>query len=274
VTEPVYVLGHSPAELERLRLQGAFFEEMTRQAFAAAGVRPGWQMLDIGCGAGDVTFVAADLVGDAGSVTGIDRSAQAVAAARGRAQTESRANARFQVADIEAFDDDLRFDAVVGRFVLMHQADAVSTLRAAARHVRAGGAVVMIESAFSACVAGFHSFPHSPTYDRMVALMTQIIRGAGADAGMGLRLREVFTAAGLPAPTVRLQARVDGGPDATIYRYMAESLRSVLPFAATMGLSELNSTHIDELEAQLRAEVVACHGTLVSPPIVAAWSRT
>jgi SAM-dependent methyltransferase len=270
VTEPVYVLGHSPAELDRLRLQGAFFEEITRQAFATAGLQRGWRVLDIGCGAGDASLVAADMVGDGGSVTGIDRSAEAVAMARARARIEARTNADFRVVDIEGFDDDRGFDAVVGRFVLMHQADAASTLRAAARHVRGNGVVVMIESAFSACVAGFHSFPHSPTYDRMVGLMTRTIRAAGADTRMGLRLREVFAAAGLPAPTIRLQARVEGGLDATIYRYMADSLRSVLPFARTVRLSDWNSVHIDELEAQLRAEVVACNGTLVSPPIVTA----
>ncbi len=272
MSDPLYVLGHSHAELDRLRLQSTFFEDITRQAFVAAGLQPGWRVLDIGCGAGDVSLLVAEIIGAGGSVVGIDRSARAVAEARARAQAESRQNVEFQVADIAAFDDDRTFDALVGRFVLMHQPDPVATLGAAARHVRARGVVVMIESAFTACVAGFHSRPHSPTYDRMLQLMTRIICAAGADASMGLRLREVFTAAGLSVPTIRLHARVEGGPDAIIYRYMADSLRSVLPFAKTLGIADGDSREIDDLEARLRAEVVTSDGALVSPPIIAAWS--
>ena len=53
--------------------------------FAEAGIRPGMRVLDLGCGAGDVTFVAADLVGPDGSVVGVDRSPQALARAQLRA---------------------------------------------------------------------------------------------------------------------------------------------------------------------------------------------
>lgn len=272
VREPLYVLGHSPAELDRLRLQSAFFEDITRGAFAAAGLGPGARVLDVGCGAGDVSFLVADMVGAGGSVLGVDRAPEAIARAGARARTESRSNVAFRVGAIDAIEDDRGFDALVGRFVLMHQADPVSTLRAAARHVRKGGTIVMIESAFSACVAGFHSTPHSPTYDRMIRLMIEVIRSAGADDAMGLRLREVFAAAGLPAPALRLHARVEGGPGAMIYRYIADSLRSVVPHATGLGVEECSSGHIDALEARLRAEVAASGATLVSPPVVAAWS--
>jgi len=84
VREPLYVLGHADSELDP----------------------------------GDVSFVAADIVGAAGSVVGVARSPRA------RAQEASLSNTAFHVADIGALDDGRAFDAVVGRFVLMHQADA------------------------------------------------------------------------------------------------------------------------------------------------------
>lgn len=34
-----------------------------------------------------------------------------------------------------------------------------------------------------------HSGPHSPTYDRIMGWLAEIIRAAGAHADMGLRLR-------------------------------------------------------------------------------------
>ena len=72
-----YPLGSGDEELARLELQGQLLGPATRMIFAEAGIRPGMRVLDLGCGAGDVAFVAADLVGPSGSVVGVDRSPQA-----------------------------------------------------------------------------------------------------------------------------------------------------------------------------------------------------
>ena len=57
-----YHLGSDEDELARLDLQGRALAPATRAIFAAAGIRPGMRVLDLGCGAGDVSFVAAELV--------------------------------------------------------------------------------------------------------------------------------------------------------------------------------------------------------------------
>jgi ubiquinone/menaquinone biosynthesis C-methylase UbiE len=54
--------------------------------FEAAGIRPGMLVLDLGCGAGDVAFVAAGLVGPDGHVVGVDRSPEALPRAWLRAE--------------------------------------------------------------------------------------------------------------------------------------------------------------------------------------------
>jgi ubiquinone/menaquinone biosynthesis C-methylase UbiE len=272
VKEPIYVCGHTPGELDRLSSQGAFFEDITRGVFQAAGLQAGWRVLDIGCGVGSVSFLAAEIVGPAGSVIGLDRAPEAIAIARARAQERGCSNVDFRLATIDGIAGDRGFDALVGRFVLMHQADPAAALHAAARHVRPGGLVIMLESAMTACVAGFHSSPHSPTYDRALRLISDIIGAAGADVGMGLRLGQVFERAGLARPTLRLHARVEGGPDAPIYRYIADSLRSVLPLAEQLAVSGGADVDIEQVEDALRAEVVASRGVLTSPPVVAAWT--
>jgi len=66
-------------EVARLEIQGTATAPATRMIFAEAGIRPGMRVLDLGCGAGDVTFVAADLVGPGGFVVGVDRSPDALA---------------------------------------------------------------------------------------------------------------------------------------------------------------------------------------------------
>jgi cyclopropane fatty-acyl-phospholipid synthase-like methyltransferase len=57
-----YVLGHTGPELERLKAQAAIIDPITRRFFKAAGLESGMRVLDIGTGAGDVAFLAADLV--------------------------------------------------------------------------------------------------------------------------------------------------------------------------------------------------------------------
>jgi tRNA A58 N-methylase Trm61 len=54
-------LGHSKHELERLSRQGGVFLPFTGQLFEQAGIGTGMRVLDVGSGAGDVSFLAADL---------------------------------------------------------------------------------------------------------------------------------------------------------------------------------------------------------------------
>lgn len=262
--------GHSGRELERLEIQGAFYEGITRVFLHAAGLARGMRVLDIGCGVGDVSFLAADLVGPRGSVLGVDRAIEPIRAARARAAALGLPHVEFRRAEIGGLRT-RRVDALVGRFVLMHQADPARTLRAAAGHVRPNGIVAVLESHMSASVAGVHSWPHSPTYHRINRWTVETLRAAGAHPDMGLRLRQVFLEAGLPSPQLWLQARVEGGPDAAIYRYVAESLRSTLPPARRVDVASAGG--IDGIERRLREEVTKSGGVLTSPLVVGAWCR-
>jgi SAM-dependent methyltransferase len=60
-----YVLGHPDAELQRLAEQSAFYADLTEDAFRRAGLAPGMRVLDVGCGAGEVSLLAAATVGPA-----------------------------------------------------------------------------------------------------------------------------------------------------------------------------------------------------------------
>src|ERR1700722_3576073 len=71
-----YILGHSPEEISRLMLQATLLHPFTERLMKNAEIGPGMRVLDLGCGAGDVSMLAAELVGPSGSVVGIDRNAQ------------------------------------------------------------------------------------------------------------------------------------------------------------------------------------------------------
>jgi len=67
-----YVLGHSAQELERLMLRARLYDPFTSQVFRDAGLAPGMRVLDVGAGSGDVSFLAARLVGPTGQVVGVE----------------------------------------------------------------------------------------------------------------------------------------------------------------------------------------------------------
>lgn len=268
-----YVLGHTSREHERLDLQGMLYRDVTRRAFLDGGLEEGMRVLDLGSGSGDVALLAGEVVGPAGAVVGVERDPGTVEGARARAEARGAVNVTFHLGEVTDAVPGGSFDALVGRFILMHLPDPAAALAAAVRNVRPGGPVVFVESHMALLEEGIHSLPFSPLYDRVVRWKSDAVRGAGADVAMGMKLRRVFLDAGLPEPRTRLDALVAGGADTPLYRYLAESVRSMLPLATELGLEGFDELAVDGLEDALRAEVVASGGVLVNWPVVAAWSR-
>src|SRR5229473_740607 len=113
VPDPIehYVLGNSEQEQERLKQQGKFLEKWTEQFLLSAGIEPGMSVLDLGCGMGDVSLLAARLVGPSGHVTGIDRDLIVIKQARERVRDEGRtANVEFIHTDLLTFRADRSLD--------------------------------------------------------------------------------------------------------------------------------------------------------------------
>src|ERR1700756_1349908 len=86
MSETTHVLGHSQAEMRHLENQGAMLRPITERLLRNAGIHAGMRVLDLGCGAGDVSILAAELVGPEGSVVGIDRNQQVLKVAKARAR--------------------------------------------------------------------------------------------------------------------------------------------------------------------------------------------
>src|SRR6478752_456313 len=124
-----YVLGHAERELRRLAAQARMVDPITARFFGEAGVRAGMRVLDVGSGAGDVSFLVAGLVGESGQVIGVDRSVDAVGTATGRAAERSLRTVSFVQGDPAQMSFDVPFDAVVGRYVLQFQRDPGAMVR-------------------------------------------------------------------------------------------------------------------------------------------------
>jgi protein-tyrosine-phosphatase len=87
--------------------------------FAAASLRPGERVLDVGCGTGPTTRRAAELVGPDGIVVGADVSSDMIAAASARRTGDGAARIDWVAADAATWRPEAPFDVVLSRFGVM-----------------------------------------------------------------------------------------------------------------------------------------------------------
>ena len=93
-----------------------YMESGARDFYERLNVAPGCQLLDVGCGSGQLALIAAK---DGLKVTGVDIAGNLVERARARAQAEGL-TARFEEADAEALPfEDASFDVVVSLIAAM-----------------------------------------------------------------------------------------------------------------------------------------------------------
>ncbi len=266
-----YVLGHTPAALHRLLLQGQMINPFTRRVFEDAGMTAGMRVLDVGCGPGDVSLIAAALVGQTGSVLGIDANVEALELARSRAQEASLTQVSFLAEDLLCLTLDQEFDAIVGRFILMHLPDPAAVVRQLAQHLRPGGLMVFQEYDLSSHTAAF--YPPSPLWEQVWIWCTQPFQQAGGDLQTGMKLYSILLEAGLPAPQLRYEAAVGAGPDWLGYEYWAETVRPFLPLLQQFGLATEEDIGIETLANRLHEETVSRGGVARLPALISAWVR-
>ncbi len=264
-----YVLGHSSRELDRLSFQGTVFVPHTRQLLMEAGLTAGMRVLDVGTGSGDVSFLAADLVGSRGYVLGVDRSPEAVQRARSTAYRRHLTNVSFELGDPAAMHFEGLFDAIIGRFVLMYQADPATSLEKLLRHLRPGGLVVFQEADCTAC----RSWPAVPVFDQAAQWLAEGLRSSGARPELGLEMHSLFVDCGLPAPRMRTDAIISGEEDSPVYHLLAEAVRSLAPTLEKLNIASSAQVSIDTLADRMRNEVVAQRAIAVSYGLVGAWAR-
>lgn len=264
-----YALGHAQSELDRLIFQGRFIGDLTDHMLHLAGLKPGMRVLDIGCGAGDVSFLARSIVGPEGAVIGVDRSPEAVAVAQQRAQKAQLPNVQFIASDVDALTLDQTVDALIGRLVLMYFPKPADVLRKLLPFVKPGGLVMFQEIDAISAVA-------EPMCDEFWATgqrINQAFARAGVELRAGLKLPTIFQEAGLPAPQTLQMARVEHGPDSQGYFWLEQLTRTLLPLIQKTGVATPEEVQVDTLATRIREEVVAKKAVFVLPPFIGAWTH-
>ena len=99
-------------------------------------------------------------------------------------------------------------------------------------------------------------------------------RATGADSNMGIKLRAVFVAAGVPAPTMRLESVIAGGGDCVDHiHFEVDPVRTMLPHMERLGLATATEVDIETYVDRVRDELMTNDGVIVGRAEVGAWSR-
>jgi SAM-dependent methyltransferase len=265
-----YVLGHTDREIERLKAQAILIDPITRRFFQEAGVGVGMRVLEVGSGAGDVAFLAAELVGASGEVIGVDVAPAAVAVAQSRATRHSVSNVSFRLGDPSEMTFDSPFDAVIGRYVLQFQSDPAKSLRKLAAQTRPGGLVVFHEIDW----AGLASYPPVPSFDQCCRWGSDAMRRHGTEIHMGAKLHATFVSAGLGAPEMRLEVPIGGMPTGLSWLQMfKELIATLLPEMERLGVATAGEVDIESLVERISREATRSGSVILGHYQVGAWAR-
>jgi SAM-dependent methyltransferase len=242
--------------------------DFTTQLLMDAGIGAGMRVLDVGCGSGDVAFLLSGLVGASGEVVGIDHSDDALVMARSRAASGQQPAPTFVQSGLLDLPASLGlFDAIVGRRVLMYQADTVAAAAALARHLRPQGVMVFQEHDTTMAPASVDAF----TLHRQAQGWLQgMLAREGADLHIGFNLHAILTDAGLKVESVRAECVVQTPDSAYGLGYI---VGACLPRILALGVATPEEVDIDTLQQRLDEERTRSAGIYIGDVMFGAWAR-
>ena len=195
MSEQDYVLGTHEAEVERLGVQHRVWRDRVLECWRRAGIRSGHKVVDVGCGPGYASLDLAQIVGERGSVLGLERSDRFLAVARERAAANRLGN--IEVKRVDLVTDEWQVtdaDATWCRWVLAFVANPKVVLRKIAAALKPGGRAVFHEY-FD--YASWRLAPRSAEFEEFVATVMRNWREAGGEPDIGLEVPAMLEAAGL-----------------------------------------------------------------------------
>lgn len=264
-----YPLHSSERERHRLKMQAQALIPLSERLLSGAGIAYGAQVLELGCGSGEMTLLLAAAVGPAGRVTAMDSDPAQIEAATEKLADAGFSNVRFVLADMNNFVPEQIFDAIVGRYFLLYIADPEGALARMVRWGKPGGALAFLEMDFYRGVRSSIWPPVAAETNSAIEFIADVMLDAGINPHMGVRLPSMLAHYG----TVHAETAAPLQFGASSIELPLEAVRSVIPMARKLGRSDAYRYDVDALiAAELQGR--DCRTVTMPPLSVAAWVRT
>jgi SAM-dependent methyltransferase len=193
--DTAYALALDQAEVARYRLMAEQARLAEADLWQRAGIAPGAQVADVGCGPGAMLPALADAVGPDGAVTAIDADPAAVAAAGALVAAAGLANVTVREGRADRTGlAPASCDVVMLRHVLAHNGGAEDAIVAhLAGLLRPGGCLYLVDVDGTA----IRTLPEDGDLDDLHQRYIALHAARGNDLRAGLRLGERLERAGL-----------------------------------------------------------------------------
>jgi ubiquinone/menaquinone biosynthesis C-methylase UbiE len=214
-----------------------------------SGLRKGMRVLDVGCGAGDLSIMASELVGDTGEVVGFDISQEVLAVAKKAVSEKYLSTVTFVHADITELPDNIGvFDMIICRRVLMYQSNTAQCIGSLLPFLSEDGKMVFQESDYM--VTSFSS-PLLPLHTKALNWLWDTVAKEGGNIHIGRQLYSEMKNAGLRISLLRSEAILqtyESGSD------LGWVVKMMIPRMIKHNIVNAEELDVETLEEQLLEE--------------------
>ena len=260
-----YALATGVAAVRRLLVLHNIYSPAGRRILLRAGLKPGMQVADFGCGIGAVTRMLAEMVRPSGRVLGIDANAAQLAQAGHICRNDGFANVSFLRADACATGL-LResFDLVYCRFLLLHLPDPAACLREMRAVLRPGGVLVVEDGDLATAT----SLP--PTaLNAFADLFARLGPTRGLNYSLARDLFHMVKAAGFSHPEIEIhQPAMARGDSGLLLKW---SVEEAAPAFVAAGL--ITSDRLEQTLADMQAAAEHPDVLVFAPRMSVVWAR-
>ena len=260
-----YVIHGGLAGKERMEVVARAFWPTTRLLLERAGIREGINCLDLGCGAGEVTFKIAEMIGPKGRVLGMDMDKVKLGLGRERAEREGVRNIEFREANVFEWGEESAYDLIYVRFLLTHLPGSERVVPKLIRALRPGGGLAVEDIE----MVGFVCHPANRAAERCVDLYRKVVLRRGGDPDIGPKLLGMLAGAGLQEAGVSV-----------VYPDNKEDSGKRIAVLTLIGISDallqeklIEGVELCEAIAELDRFTRDSHSVLCGPRVFQVWGR-
>jgi SAM-dependent methyltransferase len=244
----------------QLRFLGEILDPGTRRALVEIGLAPGWNVTDIGAGAGTLTTWLSDQVAPGGHVTAVDLDPRHIPAGP---------NITVRAGDIRQMRLNGSQQAIVSRLVLMHLPEREQVLAQMAQALAPGGVIVVAD--WDCTWRDMIRRSPSPRATKLIEQFQDALLSfgtdRGADMGWAKRAPEVMVRLGLTDVDSYIESRSWRGGTGICLLHRSNSIqRESELIDAGMSLQELAELRQVLMDPELMLSGYLMHTTVGRRP--------